>query len=398
MDSNVAGDATPDARDGLRRFVDSLPWCVDFDHALTQLVKLAVGELSLGSFQIYVRNQEEDGYRLRKSSSDDLAQGLGKDAPLIRFFEHSGANSHAIGGRSIDDADSEASSAANVQLKSLGGDAAFAFRAQGKLFALALAAPGSEEKFLGAATIQALEWVVSEFERVAPELLQAEQTSLLGRVSNGVAHDLRSCFVALSTMLQLCGEEEPSLDRIRELLPAARTNLDTAQRIIAQAQSAGRSDVFAKRPVDLARVIGLAADLSEPELRAAGVSTSIDVSDGVVVAGVEVLLVRLLRNLLANAIRVSPRGAVVGIRAVRSAPSGGEPAGATVSVCDEGPGMSGEIPSRLTSRWPFPLPRGAGLGLQICREVAEFHKGGFMVESGKDGGTTVMVSLPLARD
>lgn len=388
---NAAGDAAPDPRDRVRRFVDSLPWCVDFDNALTQLVKLAVGELGLGSLRIYVREQEGNCFSLRKSSSDGPAEALDADAALILFFETSGSSSVTVLPRSGDGMDAEAGDAPRAQLKSLGADAAFALRAQGKLMALALAAPGS------AATIQALEWVVSEFERVAPELLQAEQAALLGRMSNGVAHDLKSCFVSLSTMLQLCGEEEPRLDRVKELLPAALRNLAAAQKIILQAQSAGRSDVFTERPVDLAKVIRQAVDLSEPELRAAGVSNLIDCTEGVIVAGVDVLLVRLLRNLLANAIRVSPEGGAVRISAAVSDMGTDRPAQATIIVADEGPGIKEEIRRRTLASGPVDLSPRKGLGLAICREIAEFHGGDLAIENGAEGGAVVRVCLPLWR-
>ena len=291
-----------------------------------------------------------------------------------------------------------ASQAARSQLKSLRADAAFAFRERGELAAVALAGSSSPEGFLAEGAIEALEAAVSEFDRVAPELLQAERTALLGRMSSGVAHDLKSCFVSLSTLVQLCEADEPRLEQIKELLPAARRNMEMARDTISQAQIAGRSDVFRGRPVDLTKVVQLAVELAEPDLGAAGVSITIDAPEGLIVEGVEVLLVRMLRNLLVNAIRVSPSGGAVCVRAVRSAHFATEPVGVTVSVADEGPGMSGEILRQSMSRWPLALPRDSGLGLLICREVAGFHGGRFSIESGKGVGTTVEVWLPSMRE
>ena len=92
MDSLNSNAAAPDPRAQLRRFVDTLPWCVDFDLALTQFVRLAVEALRLGSFRVYVQNLEEDGYALRKSSADESAEGLEGDTALIRFFQNVEAN------------------------------------------------------------------------------------------------------------------------------------------------------------------------------------------------------------------------------------------------------------------------------------------------------------------
>jgi signal transduction histidine kinase len=392
VDSLNSNAAAPDPRDQLRRFVDTLPWCVDFDLALTQFVRLAVEALRLGSFRVYVQNLEEDGYALRKSSADESAEGLEGDTALIRFFQNVEANCLTAEPREGDGPESEAIAAARAQLKTLRAHAAFAFRARGELAGLALARASSPEGPLGEGALEALEAAVSEFDRVAPELLQAERAALLGRMSSGVAHDLKSCFVSLSTLLQLCEEDEPRLDRIKELLPAARRNLETAQEIISQTQAAGRSDVFRGRPVDLAKVIRLALELAEPDLGAAGVSSAIDAPEGLVVAGVEVLLVRLLRNLLANAVRVSPRGGVVRIRTEAS--DGPDGPRAMISVVDEGPGMSDEIRRKALSAGPVDLSLREGLGLAICRELTGFHGGGFFIKSGTGRGTAVRVSLP----
>ena len=382
-------NAEPDPRDGLRRFVDSLPWCVDFDVALTQLVKLAVGALDLGSFRIHVRNQAEGGFGLRKGSLDERAEDLGHDSALVRFFEETGRGSLMASSRS----DAAAGVEARAELEALQADAAFAFRAQGELEGLALARSKAPGEALDETVFEALELAVSEFDRVAPELMQAERAALRGRMSGGVAHDLRSCFVSVSTLLQICAEEPPSLERIKELLPSARTNLETAREIIAQTQVAGRLDVFRGQPVDLGGVIGRAVDLAEPDLRAAAVAVEIDAGGGMIVAGVEVLLVRLVRNLLSNAISASPQGGAVRIGA--AAESDG--ACAQVSVADEGEGMSDDIRRAALFRRPLDSPDGEGLGLAICREIASFHGGDFFIDNGGECGTIVRVSLPMWR-
>jgi signal transduction histidine kinase len=104
---------------------------------------------------------------------------------------------------------------------------------------------------------------------------------------------------------------------------------------------------------------------------------------------------QILTNLLDNAVKYSPAGGEV---AVTLAPSGG---GLLLSVRDPGIGLpAGETESifepfnRATNAARDNLP-GMGLGLHICRSIAERHGGRIWAESGgEDQGTTMFLWLP----
>jgi PAS domain S-box-containing protein len=107
---------------------------------------------------------------------------------------------------------------------------------------------------------------------------------------------------------------------------------------------------------------------------------------------------QVILNLMSNAVKFTPPGGRITLRAELIAPKG-----LKISVIDTGIGMTkeevevaleqfGQIDNELSRQHD-----GTGLGLPIARSLAELHGGSLGVESKKDAGTTVELWLPLSR-
>lgn len=102
---------------------------------------------------------------------------------------------------------------------------------------------------------------------------------------------------------------------------------------------------------------------------------------------------QVLDNLLSNAIRYCA-GKPVHVAAYRA---GGN---AMLVVSDKGRGVSPENQERIFRRFErvdSDYATGLGLGLYICREIVEAHKGSIRVESMVGQGSKFIVALPLAK-
>ena len=98
---------------------------------------------------------------------------------------------------------------------------------------------------------------------------------------------------------------------------------------------------------------------------------------------------QVLTNLIANALRATPRGGTVTVAV------GSEPGGAVLSVTDDGAGMPAELATRAFDRFSrAPGSAGSGLGLAIVRELVEAHGGSVSLRSAPGEGTVVRVTLP----
>ncbi len=130
-----------------------------------------------------------------------------------------------------------------------------------------------------------------------------------------------------------------------------------------------------------------------PEAQAAGVMLLQDVQTNVTsIHADRLLLVRLLGNLVGNAIRYTPAFGVVQIRV---SPLNG---GVLIRVSDSGIGIPAENLPTIFNRYDRGAvrqdsPGGAGLGLAIAKRIVELHHGKIEVESEKGRGTTFQFSL-----
>jgi signal transduction histidine kinase len=98
-------------------------------------------------------------------------------------------------------------------------------------------------------------------------------------------------------------------------------------------------------------------------------------------------------NLIGNALRYTPEGGAITVRAKRTG------AGVRFEVEDTGPGIPPEHQREIFHKF-FRVPGspsgGAGLGLSIAKEIVEAHSGAIGVESPPGKGCTFFFTLPLA--
>jgi signal transduction histidine kinase len=104
---------------------------------------------------------------------------------------------------------------------------------------------------------------------------------------------------------------------------------------------------------------------------------------------------QVLLNLLANAIRHTPEGGRIELRADRTSDSE-----VTLSVCDTGSGLAPEDVDHIFERFycadPAREGAGAGLGLSIAKALVEAHGGKIRAENRPQGGACFKIVLPIA--
>jgi PAS domain S-box-containing protein len=108
------------------------------------------------------------------------------------------------------------------------------------------------------------------------------------------------------------------------------------------------------------------------------------------------LILRVLQNLVGNAIKFTPQDGTIWLE-VQADPAANA---LRISVSDTGPGIPPEIQNTLFQRFVTGrgAERGSGLGLAFCKLAIEAHGGRIWVESPSDQGATFSFTLPLAEN
>ena len=144
--------------------------------------------------------------------------------------------------------------------------------------------------------------------------------------------------------------------------------------------------------VSMDRLCAEAARISLPAMHARGLSLTVRAEPGTL-WGDPALLQTLLQNLLDNARKASEPGAVVVLEGRETEE------GYRLSVSDQGRGIPEEELGKITEAFYMVdksrsrAEGGAGLGLALCREIAELHGGALRFESQLGLGTKVTVEL-----
>ncbi len=248
---------------------------------------------------------------------------------------------------------------------------------------------------LGRQTAVALDRVrlADEARRAA---LRAKTEELRSGLLSSVSHDLRTPLAAITgagTLLLDGDTADPALRR--ELAATVVEEAERLERLVSNLLDMTRLDSGAVEPrrewVPLVEVIGSAMTRLERSLAGRPVSTTVG-ADVPLLSLDPVLVEQLFLNLLENAVKHTPPGSEISIRAVRE---GGT---LVVEVADRGPGIPAGEEERVFERFHRVSPpgvRGAGLGLPIARAIARAHGGRLTASNRPDGGALFRLTLPI---
>jgi PAS domain S-box-containing protein len=222
-----------------------------------------------------------------------------------------------------------------------------------------------------------------------------------GEFVSTVSHDLRSPLTYMNgyvDMLPMVGEFN---DKQRYFAEKISTGIMQMTDLIDKVLDASRLDPdgnyqLHREPCDITKVVSDVVYTHIGPAEKKGLTLTTDMSEQLPVLNLDEMMVkRALNNLTDNAIKYTPSGGQIRVRALIKDND------LLLCVQDNGPGLTEENQKHLFERFrrvrrrDHQSVKGSGLGLYIVKRVAERHGGKAWVESAESKGSSFFFSIPM---
>lgn len=240
---------------------------------------------------------------------------------------------------------------------------------------------------------------VTEAMALEARAADAEAMAAMGRMTAGLAHEIRNPLNAASLQLEIMSRTAGRLEdeRAREQLvgraSVVRAELTRLTQLLDEFLGLARPQRFALGPLAPAKLLEDVAAAQDPLARQAGIELSVMAEPNVpLLRGDDAKLKQALVNLVVNAVdamRERGRGAVRLV--ARSVDDEIE-----LRVEDDGPGLPELASHELLRAFVTTKERGTGLGLAMVKQIVEQHGGRIALEAREGGGTVACLRLQRA--
>jgi signal transduction histidine kinase len=230
-------------------------------------------------------------------------------------------------------------------------------------------------------------------QKAQQELLAAERMATIGQMASSISHDLRHYLSAIYANAEfLANSQIPTAER-EELFADIKAGVQGMTEMLDSLLVFGRTGMSLQlHPESLVALIDrtAAAIRSHPDAR--GVDLRVQPVLPLKIEVDEKELRRALYNLLLNACQAVSRCEYPAWVALETSI---RPEGLSITVRDSGPGVPSAIRTSLFQ--PFVSEgkqSGVGLGLALCKRIAEAHGGRIYLEDSVSGNTAFTITLP----
>jgi signal transduction histidine kinase len=222
-------------------------------------------------------------------------------------------------------------------------------------------------------------------------LLESEQLATIGRMASSISHDLRHALAAVVANSEfLCDGRLTSAQR-EELYQEVRSGVNQMTDLIDSLLEFARTrESLNPTYADMTETVQRAMQAVRLHPRHQGTTIEFRGNEPNMAWFDPRKLERALYNLLLNACEAAPTSAGRVQVAIDRTESG-----ITIAVCDNGPGIAGEIRDRLFHPFvSFGKENGTGLGLTVVQKIMQDHGGQVVMERTADARTVFRITIP----
>jgi signal transduction histidine kinase len=220
--------------------------------------------------------------------------------------------------------------------------------------------------------------------------VRGERLAVLGRLSAGLAHEIRNPLSSISGSVELVRASGHVDDEDKHLLSIVLNEVERLDDLVSTMLLVGKPREPQQREHDLRALVEPVVEMARrgPALNA-NVAMLTNLPEHPVLGWIDGDQIRqVIWNLVKNALQASPPGATVRV----CAESDGEQA--VLKVIDQGRGIDPSQRDKVYNMFHSERTHGAGIGLALVRQIVDAHGGTIEIESEQHRGATFIVRLP----
>jgi len=218
---------------------------------------------------------------------------------------------------------------------------------------------------------------------------QAERLAALGRLTAGLAHEIRNPLGSIRGSIELLrtgGALAREDNRLCEIVEREASRLDD---LVTDMINLSRPRPPVLRELDLAETAQTVVKLAQSSARGGEVEVAYQGPKSLLVIADAGQMHQVLWNLVRNAMQASSEGTNVAISLVK------QPEGSmALAVRDKGPGIPDSKREHIFDAFFTTRSHGMGIGLAVVKQIVEGHGFGLDLQSDEENGTTFEVSIP----
>ncbi|MDT8070790.1 MAG: ATP-binding protein [Terriglobia bacterium] len=228
--------------------------------------------------------------------------------------------------------------------------------------------------------------------RIENEIELSRRLAAIGRLTSGVAHEVKNPINSIVVHLEVLREKLLQLD------PETKRHMDVIGSEIHRLDRVVKTLVDFTRPVelklsevDLRQIVDDVVALAAPEAERQGVNISAVLDAEPLTARVDGDLIKqALLNVVLNGVQAMPQGGPLNVTADRVGET------ARIVIEDHGEGIPPEVRDKIYNLYFTTKKSGSGIGLAMTYRVMQLHNGALDFDSEPGHGTTFRMLLPIS--
>lgn len=228
--------------------------------------------------------------------------------------------------------------------------------------------------------------------RIGDEIEMSRRLSASGRLTRGVAHEVKNPINAIVLHLQLLqnklAQQEPDTRRHMDIIESEIRRLD---RVVQTLVDFTRPRDLHLEDFDFRRLLEEVAQLAAPDAEQHGVTIDLHMPEDPLPLKIDLdLMKQALLNVVINGVQAMPQGGQLTISARR------ENEVAVAEVQDQGQGIPKDLHDKVFELYFTTKKEGSGIGLAQTYQILQWHYGTVEFESAETTGTVFRFRVPIA--